>query len=71
MVLDLTALQGGDALNHSKFATQPDMVRLLGDRLAGQSISDDPGPAASAVQTIGGAVGTVVTAPIQVFTAGR
>ncbi|MFG1300463.1 alpha/beta hydrolase [Xanthobacter sp. V3C-3] len=72
VVLDLTALQGGDALNHSKFATQPDMVRLLGDSLAsGQSISDDPGPATSAVQTIGGAVGTVVTAPIQVFTAGR
>lgn len=71
-VLDLTALQGGDALNHSKFATQPDMVRLLGDRLmAGQTIADDASPGATAVQALGGAVGTVVTAPIQVFAAGR
>lgn len=76
VVLDLTALQGGDALNHSKFATQPDMVRLLGDRLmAGQSISDDVTPGSTAVQAVGGAVGTVVAAPfqlpIQVFAGGR
>lgn len=68
VVLDLTALQGGDALNHSKFATQPDMVRLLGERLvAGQSIEGDGnGP----VQAVGGAVETVVTAPIQIFASG-
>jgi esterase/lipase superfamily enzyme len=69
-VLDLTALQGGDALNHSKFATQPDMVRLIGDQLvAGQPISDGASGAAGAVDVVGGAVGAVVTAPIQVFRA--
>ncbi|MFG1479433.1 alpha/beta hydrolase [Xanthobacter sp. V4C-4] len=70
-VLDLTALQGGDALNHTKFATQPDMVRLIGDRLmAGQDISEGVSGPAGAVDAVGGAVGAVVTAPIQVFRAG-
>ncbi|WP_454917226.1 alpha/beta hydrolase [Xanthobacter sediminis] len=70
-VLDLTALQGGDALNHSKFATQPDMVRLIGDRLvAGQEISEGVSGPAGAVDAVGGAVGAVVTAPIQVFRTG-
>lgn len=70
-VLDLTALQGGDALNHTKFATQPDMVRLIGDQLvAGQEISDGVGGPAGAVDKVGGAVGAVITAPIQVFRAG-
>jgi len=70
-VLDLTALQGGDALNHSKFATQSDMVQLLGDRLvAGQNIADVQTGPAGAADAVGGAVGTVLTAPIQVFRAG-
>lgn len=70
-VLDLTALQGGDALNHTKFATQPDMVRLIGDRLvAGQDISEGVKGPAGAVDAVGGAVGAVITAPVQVFRAG-
>lgn len=70
-VLDLTALQGGDSLNHTKFATQPDIVRLIGDRMvAGQSVTEDGPPGAQAVQTVGGAVTGVVTAPIRIFTAG-
>lgn len=70
-VLDLTALQGGDALNHTKFATQPDMVRLIGDQLvAGQQISEGVSGPVGAVDAVGGAVGAVVTAPIQVFRAG-
>lgn len=72
VVLDLTALQGGDALNHSKFATQPDMVRLLGDRMmAGQDISGNDGSGATVLQVVGGAVGNVVTAPIQVLAGTR
>lgn len=40
-VLDLTALKGGDPLNHGKFAERPEVVRLLGERLvAGQAIAD-------------------------------
>lgn len=40
-VLDLTALKGGDPLNHGKFAERPEVVRLLGERLAaGQAVAD-------------------------------
>lgn len=68
VVVDLTALEGGDSLNHSAFATQPDMVRLIGTRLAaGQQMNDPIQP----VQQVGGAIGTVVTAPITVLAGGR
>jgi len=70
-VLDLTALQGGDSLNHTKFATQPDIVQLIGQRMvAGQKVSDETPSGAGAVQAVGGAVGGVITAPIRIFTAG-
>jgi pimeloyl-ACP methyl ester carboxylesterase len=40
-VLDLSALQVGDSLNHSKFAESPEVVRLLGQRLIdGQTVTD-------------------------------
>jgi esterase/lipase superfamily enzyme len=39
-VYDLTTLETGDSLKHSKFATSPEVVRLLGQRLAGNSIND-------------------------------
>lgn len=40
-VIDLTAMSGGDSLNHDKFTKSPDVVRLLGERfLAGQPVSD-------------------------------
>jgi esterase/lipase superfamily enzyme len=67
VVLDLSALQTSDALNHSKFATSPAVVRLLGDRLiAGEQIGDSDISAAAAAQ----AVGNVVAAPIVLFTGG-
>jgi len=41
IVIDLTALRGGDSLNHSKFAQSPEIVKLIGKRLvAGQTITD-------------------------------
>ncbi len=68
VVVDLTALEGGDSLNHSAFATQPDMVRLIGARLAaGQRMNDPIQP----VQQVGGAIGTVVAAPITILAGGR
>ncbi|QTL06154.1 alpha/beta hydrolase [Aquabacter sp. L1I39] len=71
VVLDLTALQGGDALNHSKFATTPEMVQILGNRMmAGQTISDQELTGATAAEAVGGVIGAVVTAPITVFAAG-
>ena len=39
-VLDLTRLSAGDALNHGKFAQSPDVVQLIGKRLAeGQTVT--------------------------------
>ncbi|MFG1424210.1 alpha/beta hydrolase [Roseixanthobacter liquoris] len=72
VVLDLSGLENGDALNHSKFATSPEVVQLLGTRLSsGQDLGDrEGGGGAEAVQVLGAAVGGVVTAPITVFTGG-
>lgn len=77
-VLDLSALQNGDRLNHSKFATSPEVVQLLGDRLIkGQVVSetDTPGAklgasAAGAGQVLGSAAGAVLSAPILIFQSG-
>ena len=80
-VLDLSALQNGDRLNHTKFATSPDMVQLLGDRLIkGQPVSDSGLSGANTLgattigagQVIGSAAGAVLSAPILIFeSAGR
>ena len=75
-VLDLTALRNGDTLSHSQFATSPEVVRLLGDRLIeGQIISDaDVGTpdefsaaAVGAGEAIGTVAGAALTAPIRIF----
>lgn len=75
-VLDLTALQNGDRLNHSKFATSPEVVQLMGDRLiAGQSVTDSSLAGTNALgsttlgagHVIGSAAGAVLTAPILIF----
>lgn len=75
-VLDLTALQTGDKLNHGKFAESPEVVRLLGNRLiAGQKVSDDTvgfgdrlgAVAMGAAGTVGSAAGLAISAPIAVF----
>ncbi len=74
-VLDLTALRNGDALNHSQFATSPEVVRLLGERLIeGQVIADDdasePDDLSAAAVGVGAAAGAVLTAPIRIVHAG-
>jgi len=75
-VLDLTALQTGDELNHGKFARSPEVVRLLGSRLiAGQRVSEDNVGLADrlgavtmgAAGAVGSAASLAVTAPIAVF----
>lgn len=76
VVISLSGLQGGDSLNHSKFAQSPEVVRLIGTRLvAGQVIDDSDislgeriGIAAIGVgSVVGGAAGAVITAPIVVI----
>ena len=79
LVLDLSALQAGDRLNHSKFAESPEVVRLLGDRLiAGQTVTDqDVGLGAeigavalTAAGTVGSAASLAVSVPIAVVDPG-
>jgi esterase/lipase superfamily enzyme len=75
-VLDLSALQVGDRLNHSKFAESPEVVRLLGQRLiAGQTVTDQDVSlgaelGASAItlsNTVGSVPGAAITAPIAIL----
>jgi len=75
-VLDLSALQVGDRLNHSKFADSPEVVKLLGQRLIdGQTVTDqDLGlgaelgtTALSVSNTVGSAAGLAVSVPIAII----
>ncbi|MER9306076.1 alpha/beta hydrolase [Mesorhizobium sp. M0293] len=75
-VVDLTQAKGGDRLNHAKFADNPIMVQLLGDRLRAPAglASDEPGPTQlnNIGQGLGKAVGSVaeivITTPFKVLT---
>lgn len=68
VVIDLSALRTSDRLNHSKFATSPEVVRLLGDRLlAGQQLDGSDAAFADAIGGVGGALGGVALAPIVLF----
>ncbi len=70
-VIDLSAINAGDRLNHDLFAASPDAVRLIGGRLLqGQVITDCGVPApVAAAGAIGSAATLLVTAPIRVFDA--
>ena len=74
-VIDLTKVKSGDRLNHGKFASSPQIVQLIGARMAGgQSLTDSrvglgdtivqatTGAAAAA----GSAAGLVIAAPVAV-----
>jgi esterase/lipase superfamily enzyme len=71
-VFDLTDIKSEDAANHSKFVNSPELVRLIGDRLAtGQTLSD--GRESIADRILGGAasgVGTLETSVERAETAG-
>ena len=71
-VYDLTQLNTPDGLNHNTFATSPEIVSLIGSRLAqGQSIADGNqrfsdtlfNGANGAASTVGSAAGLLVSAP--------
>ncbi|WP_081964110.1 alpha/beta hydrolase [Hoeflea sp. BAL378] len=75
-VLDLSALQVGDRLNHSKFADSPEVVKLLGQRLIdGQAVTDQDlglgaelgATALSVSNTVGSAAGMAISAPIAIL----
>jgi esterase/lipase superfamily enzyme len=74
-VIDLTKLKTDDSLNHAKFASSPEVVQLIGQRLAsGQTVTDTrvglgdriAGVATGAAATVGSAAGLVLSAPIAV-----
>lgn len=76
IVVDVTAIKAGDSTNHTKFADNPVLVKLLGDRLrAGDTLTeaqDDVGThiealARSLGQTAVSAASIVVTTPAQVL----
>jgi esterase/lipase superfamily enzyme len=69
-VLDLTALQSNDRINHDLFAQSPAVVRLIGDRLIqGQDIGSKDVDGFAPVEALGSAAGLVVSAPILVLQA--
>lgn len=70
-VIDLSAVEAGDRINHDTYASSPEIVRLIGDRLIrGQIITDsDVSGTSTAVDTIGSAAGLLITAPIRVLDA--
>jgi esterase/lipase superfamily enzyme len=75
-VLDLTKLKAGDALNHGKFAESPEVVQLIGKRLAeGQTVTDSRvglgdriiQVTAGAATAVGTAAGLAISAPVAVI----
>ena len=74
-VINLTKKKSADSANHAKFATSPEVVRLIGQRLAqGQVLSDAKSGlgervglvATGAASTIGNAAGLAVSVPLAV-----
>jgi esterase/lipase superfamily enzyme len=74
-VLDLTKLKDGDALNHGKFAASPEVVQLIGARLAaGQTVTDSRvglgdriiQVTAGAATAVGTAAGLAASVPVAV-----
>lgn len=74
-VFDLTGSSSGDKLNHTKFADNPVLVQLLGDRLrAPASLTISEAAADQQIDRLGKAVGSmaevIVTTPFKMFTLG-
>lgn len=79
-IIDLSEVASGDSLNHSKFASSPKVVQMIGQRLqadggiatAGPQLGDRLGDiAGGVVGTVGSTVGLVVTAPATIISGGR
>jgi esterase/lipase superfamily enzyme len=74
-VVDLSGTEGGDKLNHAKFADNPVLVQLLGERLRmPESLQPAPQQANDRVNELAGglgqAVGIIVTTPLKIITLG-
>lgn len=72
-VIDLTKINAGDRLHHSKFAESPEIVQLIGTRLSsGQALTDNRlglgdqivTATAGAAAAVGTAAGLAIAAPV-------
>lgn len=77
-VIDLTKLRTDDKLNHAKFAASPEVVQLIGSRLAsGQTMTDSNAAfgdklvavTSGAAASVGTAAGLIVAAPVAIIDA--
>lgn len=74
-VIDLTKVESSDRMGHGKFAQSPEVVQMIGKRLAsGQALTDGKsgladklsGVAMGAAGMVGSTAGLIVTAPLAV-----
>jgi esterase/lipase superfamily enzyme len=75
IVADLSATESGDKLNHAKFADNPVLVQLLGERLRmPDSLQPTPEQTNDQINKLAGGIGKaaaiVVTTPLRIFTIG-
>jgi esterase/lipase superfamily enzyme len=75
-VVDLSAIESGDKLNHAKFADNPVLVQLLGERLRmPDTLQPTPEQANEQINKFAGGLGQataiVVTTPLRIFTLGQ
>ena len=66
IVVDLTAISAGDSLNHAKFADNPILVRLLGERLRDGTTLDGSNGIAERIELLARGVGTTVTSAAEI-----
>lgn len=75
-VVDLSNVEAGDSLNHTKFADNPILIRMLGERLAeddsfgvnDRQVTDRIGQLGTGIgQTITSAAEIVITTPLEVL----
>ena len=74
-VVDLTEVKSGDRLNHAKFADNPVLVQLLGERLRmPESLRPTPQQAHEHITRLADGVGQAaaiaITTPFRIFTIG-
>jgi esterase/lipase superfamily enzyme len=74
-VVDLSATESGDKLNHAKFADNPVLVQLLGERLRmPESLEATPQQANERVNELAGGLGQaasiIITTPLKIITLG-
>jgi len=75
-VVDLSATESGDKLNHAKFADNPVLVQLLGERLRmPEGLQPSPEQANERINQLAGGLGQAtaiaITTPLRIFTIGQ